>query len=120
MFQSDWLILRILHQSFEIERPKGHWSEGVHLYQLSLRPLFCLFLSGDFTQVLLHLAHSISKFHISLTYFIILVETRLGISHIKSSLNPLTCLRVPTSAGKPGKSQKKVPCMEKSWNLKKN
>ena len=23
MFQSDWLILRILHQSFEIERPKG-------------------------------------------------------------------------------------------------
>ena len=33
MFQSDWLILRILHQSFEIERPKGHWSEVVvHLY----------------------------------------------------------------------------------------
>ena len=31
--------------------------------------------------------------------------------------------RVPTSTGKPGKpvkSQKKVPCMEKSWNLKKN
>ena len=30
--------------------------------------------------------------------------------------------RVPTSTGKPGKpgkSQKKVPCMEKSWNLKK-
>ena len=33
MFQSDLLILRILHQSFEIERPKGHWSEVVvHLY----------------------------------------------------------------------------------------
>ena len=33
MFQSDWLILRILHQSFKIERPKGHWSEVVvHLY----------------------------------------------------------------------------------------
>ena len=33
MFQPDWLILRILHQSFEIERPKGHWSEVVvHLY----------------------------------------------------------------------------------------
>ena len=31
--QPDWLILRILHQSFEIERPKGHWSEVVvHLY----------------------------------------------------------------------------------------
>ena len=30
--------------------------------------------------------------------------------------------RVPTSSGnhgKPGKSPKKVPCMEKSWNLKK-
>ena len=30
--------------------------------------------------------------------------------------------RVPTSSGnhgKPGKSQEKVPCMEKSWNLKK-
>ena len=29
--------------------------------------------------------------------------------------------RVPTSSGnhgKPGKSLKKVPCMEKSWNLK--
>ena len=31
-------------------------------------------------------------------------------------------LRVTTSSGnhgKPGKSLKKVPCMEKSWNLKK-
>ena len=31
-------------------------------------------------------------------------------------------IRVPTSSGnhgKPGKSPKKVPCMEKSWNLKK-
>ena len=30
--------------------------------------------------------------------------------------------RVPTSSGnhgKPGKSLKKVPCMKKSWNLKK-
>ena len=27
--------------------------------------------------------------------------------------------RVPTSTGKPGKSKKNVPCMEKSWNLKK-
>ena len=33
MFQSDWLILRILHQLFEMEIPKGHWSEVVvHLY----------------------------------------------------------------------------------------
>ena len=33
MFQPDWLILRILHQSSEIERPKGHWSEIlVHLH----------------------------------------------------------------------------------------
>ena len=34
----------------------------------------------------------------------------------------LTLVRVPTSTGKPGKpgkSIKKVPCMEKSWNLKK-
>ena len=35
MFMSDWLILRILHQSFEIERSKGHWSEVVvHLYNI--------------------------------------------------------------------------------------
>ena len=35
MFQPDWLILRMLHQSFEIKRPKGHWSEVVvHLYAL--------------------------------------------------------------------------------------
>ena len=34
MFHPDWLILRILHQSFEIERPKGHWSEVVvYLYK---------------------------------------------------------------------------------------
>ena len=34
MFQTDRLILRTLHQSFEIERPKGHWSEvEVHLYK---------------------------------------------------------------------------------------
>ena len=33
MFHPDRLILRILYQSFEIERPKGHWSEVVvHLY----------------------------------------------------------------------------------------
>ena len=33
MSHPDWLILRILHQLFEIERPKGHWSEVVvHLY----------------------------------------------------------------------------------------
>ena len=34
----------------------------------------------------------------------------------------LTVNRVPTSSGnhgKPGKSPKKVPCMEKTWNLKK-
>ena len=29
MFYPDWLILRILHQSFEIERPEGHWLEVV-------------------------------------------------------------------------------------------
>ena len=33
MFQSDWLILRILHQSFEMEIPKDHLSEVVvHIY----------------------------------------------------------------------------------------
>ena len=33
MTDPDWLILRILNQSFEIERPKGHCSEVVvHLY----------------------------------------------------------------------------------------
>ena len=33
-----------------------------------------------------------------------------------------TVSRIPTSSGnhgKPGKSPKKVPCMEESWNLKK-
>ena len=30
-----------------------------------------------------------------------------------------TVHRVPTSTGKPGKSKKEIPCMEKSWNLKK-
>ena len=45
MFQQDWLILRILHQSFEIERPKGHWSEVVvHLYHLSKHLVICIFL----------------------------------------------------------------------------
>ena len=35
MLHPDWLILRILYQSFEIERPKGHWSEVVvYLYKL--------------------------------------------------------------------------------------
>ena len=29
MFHPDWPILRILLQSFEIERPEGHWSEVV-------------------------------------------------------------------------------------------
>ena len=28
-----------------------------------------------------------------------------------------TCIRVPTSSGNHGKSQIKIPCMEKSWNL---
>ena len=37
-----------------------------------------------------------------------------------TALSPGARHRVPTSTGKPGKSQKKVPCMEKSWNLKKN
>ena len=51
MFNTDWLILRILHQSFEIEIPKGHWSEVVvHLYQ----PYFFLFLA--------HLSH---RYHVS-------------------------------------------------------
>ena len=39
-----------------------------------------------------------------------------------SSINEfftISFLRVPTSTGKHGKSHKKVPCMEKSWNLKK-
>ena len=38
------------------------------------------------------------------------------------ALNSLYYVRVPTNSGnhgKPGKSLKKVPCMEKSWNLKK-
>ena len=35
MFKLDWLILRILHQSFEIERPKGHWSD-IYIY-ISIR-----------------------------------------------------------------------------------
>ena len=40
MFQPDWLILHILHPSFEIERTKGHYSEVVvHLYM----PDLCIF-----------------------------------------------------------------------------
>ena len=45
MFLPDWLILRILHQSFDIERPKGHWSEVVvHLYIIR-----CFTASDSFT-----------------------------------------------------------------------
>ena len=41
MFQPDWLILRILHQSVEIERPKGHESEfEVRLYSQAGR--YCI------------------------------------------------------------------------------
>ena len=52
MFHSDWPILRILHQSFEIERPKGHWSEVVvHLY-IQIRPLFSTGLGPTGSEVL--------------------------------------------------------------------
>ena len=59
------------------------------------------------------------------------ISTCLGVSspqRVKDSLfdisNTQSCsyYRVPTSSGnhgKPGKSLKKVPCMLKSWNLKK-
>ena len=43
----------------------------------------------------------------------------VGMSMVKVFLKAY--YRVPTSSGnhgKPGKSRKKVPCMEKSWNLK--
>ena len=45
MFYPDWLILRILHQSFEIERPKGNWSEVVvHMYiYISITPFIVVF-----------------------------------------------------------------------------
>ena len=48
-----------------------------------------------------------------------------GGSELLDDYHPLlfvNYLRVPMSSGnygKPGKLQKKVPCMEKSWNLKK-
>ena len=36
MFKSDWLILRVKHQAFEIKWSKGHYSEVVvHLYLLA-------------------------------------------------------------------------------------
>ena len=31
MFKLDWLILRVAHQSFEIELSKGHYSEVFHM-----------------------------------------------------------------------------------------
>ena len=37
MFSPDWLILRILRLSFEIERPKGHKSDVVvYLYRIDI------------------------------------------------------------------------------------
>ena len=45
-----------------------------------------------------------------ITLYISISETYIGL------------FRIPTSSGnhgQPGKSLKKVPCMEKSWNLKK-
>ena len=50
MFHPDWLILRILRQSFEIERPKVHWSEVVvHLYFniVSALVLTCILVSQN-------------------------------------------------------------------------
>ena len=32
MLDADWLILRILHQSFEVERPKGHCQSSWYIY----------------------------------------------------------------------------------------
>ena len=61
MFHPDWLILRILHQAFEIERPKGHWLEVVvHLYQKSICIVFMninsFYLQADFFYSILGLA----------------------------------------------------------------
>ena len=51
MFQSDWLILRILHQSFEIERLKGHWSEvGYADHRRPKVDLLCQSLKPDVFQ----------------------------------------------------------------------
>ena len=47
---------------------------------------------------------------VEIGYEIIWSFSSLPLSHSRS--------RVPTSTRKPGKSQIKVPCMEKSWNLK--
>ena len=57
MFKPDWLILRILHRSFEIDRPKGHWSEVVvHLYIYKHMRLYLLRLISK-TQFVFHLLH---------------------------------------------------------------
>ena len=47
-------------------------------------------------------------------------EKKMTLYPAKTRISLARWVRVPTSTGKPGKSQKKVPCMEKSWNLKKN
>ena len=65
MFHPDWLILRILHKSFEIERPEGHWSEVVvHLY-------ICVSTRDFVTYGMCHnsgFEHSIMPDFLSLTY----------------------------------------------------
>ena len=66
----------------------------------------------------------INRFSPNFIYAFILTRSRLGLLHVifRTFVPELWPFRVPISSGshgKTGKLLKKVPCMEKSWNLKK-
>ena len=66
----------------------------------------------------------LNRFSPNFIYAFILTRSRLGLLHVifRTIVPELWPFRVPTSSGnhgRPGKSLKKVHCMEKSWNLKK-
>ena len=58
MFQPDWLILRILHQSFEIERPKGYNRV------IDQRSWYIYTLLNCYPVNLYHLNHVLNKLHV--------------------------------------------------------
>ena len=82
---------------------------------MMLKFFICRIENALLKKALLFL-HSFSLKHITIIKYIYKsISEQQDISHKKS-------IRVPTSSGnhgEPGKSPKKVPCMEKSWNLKK-
>ena len=55
-------------------------------------------------------------------YFVMKFKTDTWYQHVSANQHSTAIYMVPTSSGnhgKPGKSQKNVPRMEKLWNLKK-